>query len=233
MFVTEKLFLENQYEKEFTARVTDAEGDNIALDRTVFYPMGGGQPGDKGEINGIKVLDTKKDGEKIWHVLDSGNLKVGDSVTGKIDWDRRYKLMRSHTAAHLVSSVIVKKTKAEITGNQLEEDKIRIDFNLESFDKEILRQAVEETNNLIDKNLEVKTYFLSREEAMKIPEVFRLKKAFPEDITKIRIVDIGGYDVQADGGTHVKNTIEIGRLEIIKFENKGKNNRRVYFKLVD
>src|SRR5206468_3951136 len=145
----------------------------------------------------------------------------------------RYKLMKSHTVGHLVSSVIVKKTVALITGNQLEEDKIRIDFSLENFDKDILEQAVEETNELIKQNLEVKTYFLPREAAMKIPEVFRLQKAFPEEIQNIRIVDIGGFDVQADGGTHVKNTREIGKLEIIKFENKGKNNRRVYFKLVD
>ncbi len=230
--MTKKLFLENQYEREFDARILSINGTNVILDQTLFYPEGGGQPGDKGEINGIKVIDTKKEGESVIHILDKEpNFKVNESVHGKIDWNRRYRLMRSHSAAHLVSAVINKKTGANITGNQLEEDRIRIDFNLENFDKEVLSHAVQEANEIIKKNLEIKTYFLSRDEAMKIPSIFRLQKAFPEEIQNIRIVDIGGYDVQADGGTHVKNTEEIGKLEIVKFENKGKNNRRVYFRL--
>jgi len=232
--MTYKLYLENQYEKEFIAKVVSIDDKKVKLDKTIFYPEGGGQPGDKGEINGIMVIDTKKDGDDVIHILEKEpTFKVGEIVKGKIDWNRRYKLMRSHTAAHLVSSVINKKTGAEITGNQLEEDKIRIDFSLEKFDKEAIAKYVDETNEILKKNLEVKVYTIPREEALKMESLTKLRIGIPANLKTIRIVDIGGYDIQADGGTHVKNTEEIGRLELIKCENKGKNNRRVYLKVVE
>jgi len=230
--MTEKIYFENPYEKEFEAKVVSIEGNKVVLNRTAFYPEGGGQPSDRGEIEGIKVIELQKDGENIIHVLEKEpDFKEGDTVKGTIDWDRRYKLMKVHTAAHLISHVIMERTGAEITGNQLEENTVRIDFNLEKMDKEVLSKAVEETNEIIQRGLDVKTYFLSREDAMKLPGAFRLKKAFPENIQMVRIVDIGGYDVQADGGIQVKNTEEVGRLEIVKFDNKGKNNRRIYVKV--
>jgi misacylated tRNA(Ala) deacylase len=232
--MTEKLFLEDQYKNEFEAAITNVENNRVVLNKTCFYPEGGGQPGDRGEINGVRVIDTKKEGNNIFHIVEvNPGFKVDDKIMGRIDWNRRYKLMRMHTAAHLLSSIINKRTGAMISGNQLEEDKSRIDFNLEVFDKEKVNGFVEEANQILKKNIEVNSYYMNREEAEKTPDIFRLMKAFPEDIKSIRIVEIAGVDKQADGGTHVKNLNEVGKIEILKFENKGKNNRRLYFKLAE
>ncbi len=140
--------------------------------------------------------------------------------------------MRSHTAAHMFASLLCKGTGALITGNQLEEDKVRFDFSLEKYDREILNTYIHESNALFKKNIPVKWYELPKEEALKIPGIVKMAKALPPDIPKLRIVEIVGLDKQADGGTHVKNLKEVGQIELLKTQNKGKNNRRVYFTIV-
>lgn len=229
--MVKKLFWEDSYLKEFEAKVFKIEGNKVFLDQTCFYPRGGGQPCDTGEIEGIKVVETLKQEEEIVHVLEKEPFfKVNDFVKGKIDWERRYKLMRMHTAAHIISALINSETQALITGNQLDLEKSRIDFSLENFDRVLIEDCIRKANEIAAQGLEVKTYFLKREEAEKIPSITKLAKGLP-NLHEFRIVEIVGLDLQADGGTHVKNTREIGKIKIEGMENKGKDNRRIYFSL--
>lgn len=228
-----KLYWEDAYQREFDATVERADGDRIYLDSTAFHPRGGGLVGDSGTMNGYRVTDTQKEGENsIFHTVEGQHgLKEGDHVHGVIDWERRYRIMRMHTTAHALSAVFNKQAGALITGNQIKPDESRIDFSLENLDRERMNSYVEEVNSAISKKLPVKTYFLPREEAVKIPDVVKLAGAAPPDIETFRIVEIEGLDIQADGGVHVKNLAEIGRVVPLKFENKGKSNRRLYFTL--
>ncbi len=237
--MTEMLYMLDCYKKEFDAKVENVVEDEnsclVELDKTLFYPRGGGQPNDTGTLKSgsgeYKVVDVfKKDG-KVLHKVDHCGLSAGDSVHGIIDWDRRYYFMRCHTAAHILSAVIHKETGAFITGNNISEDKVRIDFNLEKFDRDKFKHYEEEVNRIINEGHDVSLSLMPREEAFKIPDLVKLKKLLPESIKTIRVVNIDGVDIQACAGTHVKNTREIRGIEIIKVENKGKNNRRVYFKL--
>jgi len=236
--MTEKpLYLEDNYAKEFEAEVKEVNKEKfIVLDNTLFYPASGGQPYDTGTITTesgteYKVVYVGKFNNQISHEVDNPGLKPGDKIKGKLDWDRRYKLMRYHTAAHVLSEVIHKKTGAKITGNQLDLEKGRIDLDLENFDREAIHQYGDEANQIIKKELEVKKTFMSAEEAFKDPDLFSLKNALPPDIKELRIVEVDGYDKKACGGTHVNNIKEIGEIEILKADNKGKNNRRIYFKI--
>lgn len=231
------LYFDNSYQKEFEASVIRSDEKSIVLDKTLFYPTGGGQPHDAGKLicNGSEynVISVRKSESDIVHELEKESLKQGDKVKGVIDWNRRYKLMRSHTAMHLISAIAVQDTGALITGNQIDIEKSRIDFDLENFNKDILQSFIDKANKIIKEDRKVKSYSLPREEALKIPEVFRLAKAFPDYIEKIRIVEIEDIDKQADGGTHVNSLKEIGSIELLDFENKGKNRRRIYFRLND
>lgn len=237
MGMAKLLCLEDSYMKECDATVEKMLSPvEAVLDQTVFYPRGGGQPSDAGKItsNGVEyavVEVSKKDGVAI-HKVDKAGLCEGAQVKCQIDWERRHKLMRSHTAAHILAAVMARDAGALITGNQLDIDKTRFDFSLANFDRELMDRMVAAANAEIAKNANVKTYSLAREEAMKIPGIVKLATALPPDIPIFRIVEIEGIDVQADGGTHVKNTSEIGKISIIKMENKGKENRRIYFELV-
>jgi Ser-tRNA(Ala) deacylase AlaX len=229
--MTRKLFWEDAYVKEFDATITSVDGNQIALDQTAFHPRGGGLVGDTGTMGGTKVLDTIKGaGDSIVHVLTQpAALAVGNSVRGVIDWDRRHRIMRMHTSAHLLSAIFNKETGALITGNQIEPDKSRIDFSLDDFDREKMLVYCGQANNAIAKNPPVKTYFMKREEALQIPGITKLASVMPPNVKELRIVEIEGYDLQADGGVHVKNLGEVGKIEPLKFENKGKSNRRMYF----
>ncbi len=242
--MTQTIFLEDCYAKECNATIVAAEGSKIELDRTVFCYEGGGQPSDYGKItlisssgnngggNEFAVASVKKESGKIMHYLDKPGLKQGDKVHCTVDWERRHRLMRYHTAAHILSATVNKKTGALITGNQISVDQARFDFDLENFDRAVIEECVKEANEAIKRNIAVKMYFLPREEAMKIPGVVKLANALPPQVSQLRIVEIGDVDTQADGGTHVGNTSEIGTIEIIKMDNKGKSNRRVYFRLM-
>ncbi len=231
------VFLEDCYVKEIDAEVVSAEGNKVELDRTIFCYQGGGQPSDTGKIinsNGEEyaVADVKKESGTIINYLDREGLKKGDKVRCVLDWDRRHKLMMYHTAAHILSAIVNKRTGALITGNQIETEQARFDFNIENFDRSVIEECVKEANAAIKRRMAVKMYFLPREEALKIPGMVKLAAAVPPQVANLRIVEIGDVDTQADGGTHVANTSEIGKIEIIKMDNKGKSNRRVYFKLV-
>jgi len=211
------------------------DGKYVTLDRTIFYAKGGGQPHDTGRIirqgEVFDVVFVGKFSGEISHEVDRVGLQPGDDVLCILNWDRRYKLMRSHTAAHVLAALLNKGTGALITGNQLEENYVRFDFSLEKFDRTILEEYLVRANELFEEDIEVKWYELPREEALKIPGVVKMAEAFPPDLPVLRIVEIVGLDKQADGGTHVRNLREIGKLELVKTENKGKNNRRIYFKL--
>ena len=235
--MTSALYLEDSYLKECDATVVSVkDGKYIVLNRTIFYPRGGGQPWDAGTISRANrtynVVYVGKFSGEISHEVDRAGLKEGDKVHCILDWERRYKLMRSHTAAHVFASLLCNGTDALVTGNQLEEDKTRFDFSLEKYDREILNNYIDEANKLFRRDIPVKWYELPKEEALKIPGVIKMAKALPPDIDNLRIVEIVGVDKQADGGTHVKNLKEVGRIKLLKTENKGKNNRRIYFALV-
>ncbi|MBP2031164.1 misacylated tRNA(Ala) deacylase [Methanohalophilus levihalophilus] len=232
------IYLEDCYLKEFEATVESVtDGKFVVLDKTAFYPQSGGQPHDTGKLihdgKECKVVFTGKFGGKISHELEDCDLKAGDTVKGIVDWDRRYLFMKYHTACHILSAIIHSETGAKISGNQLGEEKTRVDFNLENFDRELIGSYQEKVNEVIDRKIDVNIDILPREEAFEIPSVVKLKDAFPPDIQEIRVINVGDVDNQACGGTHVKNTGEIPHIEIFKAENKGKNNRRIYFRFVE
>jgi Ser-tRNA(Ala) deacylase AlaX len=233
--MTKLLFLEDCYQKEFQAKVLEIDDNKIILDQTAFYPFGGGQPNDTGKLvkdeEEYTVSDVRKSPEGVTHVVDKQGLQIGDEVKGIIDWDRRFKLMQNHTAAHIISESIHKDTGALITGNQLDIEKSRIDFSLENFDRSQIEKAISDSNEIINKNLSIKIYFKTREEADQIPSLSKLAKGLPPSIKNVRIVEIEGFDIQGDGGTHVKSTGEVGKISLLKCENKGKNNRRLYFQV--
>lgn len=230
------IYNEDSYLKDFDATVESAQGDRITLDKTAFYPISGGQPSDLGLIfrdgEEFKVLKVEALEDGIVHIIDREGLKPGDKVHALLDWDRRYRFMRSHTACHILSAVIFQETGAKITGNQIDLSRSRVDFSLESFDKANMNEFVEKANRLIRENRAVKTRVLPRDEALKIPDLVRLAMDLP-DREEIRVVEIEGIDTQACGGTHVVSTGEIKGIKMIKAENKGKSNRRVYFALED
>ena len=233
---TRPLYLEDSYLKECVANVVSVkDGKYVILDQTIFYPKGGGQPWDTGEIikddEVYRVVYVGKFSGEISHEVDRAGLEEGDKVRCVLDWERRYKLMRSHTAAHVFASLLCTGTGALVTGNQLEEDKVRFDFGLEKFDREILQEYLDKANEFFKRDIPVKWYELPREEALKIPGVIKMAEALPPEIPVLRIVEATGVDKQADGGTHVKNLREVGQIELVKAQNKGKFNRRVYFRL--
>lgn len=220
------------YAREFDGRVVSVDGNRVVLDQTVFYPRGGGLVSDIGTLGNEKVTEVLKEGEEIYHIVDSSSaLRTGETVHGTIDWDRRYKLMKMHTTAHILCAVVNRETGALITGNQISPDESRIDFNLEQFDRERLTDYVAAANAIVTRGVDVKTYFMKREEALATPGLVKLANALPPSVAELRIVQIGDVDAQADGGVHVANTREIGQIVVGKAENKGKSNRRVYFSL--
>ncbi|RME31695.1 alanyl-tRNA editing protein [Candidatus Woesearchaeota archaeon] len=223
---------------EFTTTVTGVtDGRFVELAETYFYPVGGGQPHDEGVIrrgnDEFHVTFVKKVAGTVSHEVDRAGLAVGDTVHCSIQAARRRKLMRSHTAAHIVSALMIKKTGAKITGNQLSTEKVRIDYNTEHYDVDLLRSLIEEANTVIARKLPVTTRIVPRAEAERMPGVAQLAKGLPPGVEDIRLVVIEGFDTQACGGTHVANTGEIGTLSFLKAENKGKMNRRVYFTVND
>jgi misacylated tRNA(Ala) deacylase len=234
--MTKALYLEDSYLKECNSVVVSIkDGKYVVLDQTIFYPKGGGQPWDTGKITKANEVYTvvyvgKFSGE-ISHEIDHTGLKEGDRVHCSINWERRYRLMRSHTAAHVFASLLCTGAGVLVTGNQLEEDKIRFDFSLEKFDRGTLEEYIEKANELFKKDIPVEWYELPRDEALKIPGLIKMAEAFPPNIPSLRVVEIVRVDRQADGGTHVRNLKEVGQIKLLKTENKGKSNRRIYFTL--
>jgi misacylated tRNA(Ala) deacylase len=231
------LYMDDSYLKEFDAKVISANSKFIILDKTAFFPKGGGVEHDTGTMirksdnKTFKVVFTGKFEGNISHEVDSEGLKEGDDVHCTIDWNRRYVLMRYHTAAHVVSGVFSREYNLLMTGNQLTTEKARIDMNMEQMDMDIIKKGFERANELISQDLPVDIYYKSRKEAEADPTLFKLAIGFPHDIDTIRIVDIKGFDAQADGGCHVKSLKEIGKIVFLEAVNKGKENRRIYFKV--
>lgn len=234
--VAKALYLEDSYMRECDATVVSVKDDKfVVLDQTIFYPRGGGQPHDTGRmLRGGEVFDvvfvSKFSGE-VSHEVGHAGLNAGDRVHCILDWERRHKLMRSHTAAHVFASMLCNGTGALVTGNQLEVDKVRFDFSLDKFEPQVLVEYVAKANEQFRTDTPVKWYELPRDEALSIPGVVKMAEAFPPDLPRLRIVEVVGVDRQADGGTHVRSLKEVGQIEVLKTENKGKNNRRVYFVL--
>ena len=232
--MTESLYMNDSYLKEWNAKVVKVTDEKyIVLDKTAFYPKGGGQPCDEGIIrrNGeeFQVVYVGKFSGDISHEVDKPGLKVGDSVNCEIDWIRRYSYMRYHTACHLLSNILYRKSNAKITGNQIEMDKSRMDFSMEDYSPEKLQEYVNEANQIIQKDLPITIDYMSREEVLDHPELARLAVGLPDKIKEFRIVKIGDIDKQVDGGTHVKQLKETGTIEMTKTVNKGAKNRRLYF----
>ena len=236
--MTEALYQTDSYLKEFEAMVTEAnpEENAVALDRTAFYPGGGGQPCDFGEFlvgsEGRTVTKVKRQGDLIWHWLDGTLPGVGGIVTGRIDWDRRYKLMRTHTSLHILCGLVWRDYGAQVTGGNMEPLKARMDFEFETMRQELVREIEEKVNAEAQKEREVRVKILPREEAFQIPDLIRTKiNLLPEGITQIRTVEIIGLDLQADGGTHVANTREIGCVRVVDYKSKGRINKRIHIEL--
>ena len=218
------------YLKEFDAKVESVDGTNVVLDQTAFNPRGGGLVSDTGTVGGLKVAEVSKEGDEITHVLETPpDFGPGAVVHGALDWVRRFRIMRMHTSAHILSAVVNREAGALITGNQISPDQSRVDFSLDDFDKGKMSSYVEKVNEAVSRGLEVKTYFMKREEALANPGFVKLANAMPPAVDMLRIVEIGDVDTQADGGVHVRNTLEIGKVVGLRTENKGKSNRRLYF----
>jgi misacylated tRNA(Ala) deacylase len=209
----------------------------IVLDRTVFYARGGGQPGDTGIIRWdggeVRVVDTvRKDGTLV-HVVEAEHLpEPGTAVEGVIDWDRRYTIMRTHTALHALSGVVWRDFGAKVTGGNMEEGTARMDFELDSISTEFGREVERKLNEELVKGYPTEIVYLARDAAVQDPDLIRTKvNLIPEWISEIRVVDIVGLDRQADGGTHVRSTLEVGEIEVVKTESKGKANKRMKIRL--
>ncbi|MBS7622570.1 alanyl-tRNA editing protein [Candidatus Bathyarchaeota archaeon] len=235
--MTRLLCLSDPYLKECDATITGVNDSKyVILDQTVFYPKGGGQMNDTGEITRegevFNVVYVGRFSGEVSHEVDRPGLRAGDIVHCKINWDRRYRMMRSHTAAHVLISVLCRKTNALVTGNELTLEKSRFDFNLDNFDRDVFMSCINEVNEILRKSIPVKAYELRREEALKIPGMVKMAEALPPQVSELRIIEIEGIDIQADGGTHVRNLLEVGRIEFLKAENKGKNNRRIYYRIL-
>jgi len=234
---TKLLYLYDSYLKEFDAKVERVSGDHVVLDQSAFHPITGGVGCDlgwlaKGDAR-FRVVRVEIDRatKEVSHLLEAepSGLSQGDATRGVIDWDRRYGLMQLHTAAHLIAAVMYRDYSALITGGQVDVDQAKLDFNLPRTDREVFEDAVKKANEEAAKHVELKIYFLSRDEALKVPGVVKLAERMPPEERELRIVEIPGIDLQADGGPHVKNTGEIGEIQLLKIENKGKNQRRIYF----
>jgi misacylated tRNA(Ala) deacylase len=235
--VTEELFLEDSYVREFEAKVVELSGREVILDRTAFYPGGGGQPPDKGAL-GIgpvraSVVDARREGREVVHVLDSPIPGTVRELAGTLDWERRYGHMRHHTALHVLSGVIWRNFGAKVTGGQMRSDRARMDFSFpEEWTTGVVGEIERLTNEALAEERPVKVYELPREEALKNPDLIRTQvNLVPERVQVIRIVEIEGLDTQADGGTHVANTGEVGEIEITGHKSKGRQNKRVEFVL--
>lgn len=239
--MTALLYLDDPDIREFEATVVShIDGAGLVLDRTAFYPGGGGQPADTGVLHGpdgdVTVTGMKRIDGQIVHLIDSNNPfpAVGTTVQGEIDWETRYKLMRTHTAMHVLCGVVWKDFGAQVTGGNMGPERARMDFELEDLSEERIQHIEGRCNDVIAEGRNVSWKTLPREEAFQIPDLIRTKiNLLPEHIQEVRIVEIDGLDIQADGGTHVRNTREIGGLKIVGTRSKGKANKRLEIEITD
>jgi misacylated tRNA(Ala) deacylase len=228
--MTELLCHKDSYKREFDATVVEANAAEkaTALDRTAFFPGGGGQPCDRGWLGESAVTRTARQGDVVWHFLDTEPPAIGAQVHGKLDWELRYKLMRTHTAFHILCGVVFRDWKAQVTGGNMEPLKGRMDFEFETLQRELVAEIEKRVNAEVSAARPILVRVLPREEAFQIPDLIRTKiNLLPEDIREVRIVEIQGLDLQADGGTHVANTKEVGIIRVTGYESKGRINKRI------
>ena len=236
--MTEKLYHQDAYLQEFEAIVTQLSEDRVALDRTAFFPGGGGQPSDLGRIardgDEFVVAKVKTEAGEIWHTVDPEGLREGDAVVAYLDWQNRYKLMRTHTAMHILCGVIWRDYGASVTGGNMTPGRGRMDFEFERMQKELVEEIEAKINVEVDAARPISAEVLPREQAFEIPDLIRTKiNLLPEGIQQVRVVEIGGLDLQADGGTHVSNTSEVGRIRVVDYKSKGRINKRLVVELED
>lgn len=237
--MTELLYQTDSYLREFTAMVAavDETGRRVALDRSAFYPGGGGQPNDTGVLRfgdtTAQVSAVKKEGVLVWHTLAGDRLPDLDmSVSGSVDWDRRYALMRTHTAMHILCGVVYRDYGALVTGGNMDPGAGRMDFEFATMHADLVKEIEARCNQEIAAAREIRVRILPREDAFQIPDLIRTKiNLLPEGIAEVRTVEIAGLDLQADGGTHVANTREVGAMRVTDYKSKGAINKRIYIAL--
>ena len=234
--MTTLLFQTDSYLREFDAAVVDVDPgqQRLVLDRTAFYPGGGGQPYDRGQLDRWDVVKVKKEGGTVWHWLQGeGVPAVGEALHGTIDWQRRYALMRTHTAMHILCGVVWRDYSAQVTGGNMEPGKGRMDFEFATLRKELVSEIEAKCNAEIAAARDVRIAILPREEAFQIPDLIRTKiNLLPPAIQEVRTVELVGLDLQADGGTHVRNTSEVGRIKVVNYKSKGAINKRIYIEVL-
>jgi misacylated tRNA(Ala) deacylase len=236
--MTELLYQTDAYVRELTAVVTAVTPEGgVVLDRTAFYPAGGGQPCDLGQLlladgRPYAITQVKKVGTEVVHFGEGDAPAVGEAVIGQLDWERRYQLMRTHTAMHILCGVVWRDYGAQVTGGNMDPLQGRMDFEFETMRQELVAEIEAAVNREVDAARPVQVRILPREEALAIPDLIRTKiNLLPPAITEIRTVELVGLDLQADGGTHVANTREVGRMRIADYKSKGKINKRIYVEL--
>jgi len=234
--MTELLYVVDSYLKEFDAAVVEQVEGGVVLDRTAFYPGGGGQPADTGTLSDGSATWTvttvkKVDGRPV-HFIAGDLPAVGSAVRGALDWDRRYALMRTHTALHILCGVVFRDYGAQVTGGNMDPLQGRMDFEFETMHQELVAAIEEAINAEVAAARPVRVRILPREEAFQIPDLIRTKiNLLPSGISEVRTVELEGLDLQADGGTHVANTSEVGRIRVTDYKSKGKINKRIYLEL--
>jgi misacylated tRNA(Ala) deacylase len=232
--VTELLYLRDAYLRSFTATVTAVDGDRVALDRTAFYPTGGGQPHDTGRLGDAAVVEVRKEGDDVWHRVEGAPPAPGATVQCEIDWDRRHALMRTHTALHVLCGVIWNEWGTAVTGGNMEPLAARMDFEFDPLPEGFGPTVERRVNEELAAALPIEVAFLPRDVAVEDEDLIRTKvNMIPESVKEVRVVDIVGLDKQADGGTHVRSTDEVGRIKVVKTESKGKGNKRIRIEIVD
>ncbi len=236
--MTDLLYLRDADLRRFDAEVlaVDPEAGRVQLSATAFYVQGGGQPADTGALRwgdrSARVTTVKKDGGSVWHWIEGDLPEVGQTVTGEIDWDRRYALMRTHSAMHVLCGVVYQEYGVLSTGNNMEPLKARMDLDFDPLPDRFAEELEAAVNAEIAADRPIEVSFLAREVALADEDLIRTKvNLIPESVAEIRVVDIIGLDKQADGGTHVKRTSEIGHFTVTKTESKGKGNKRVRFEI--
>jgi misacylated tRNA(Ala) deacylase len=232
--MTQLLAHTDAYLKEFAGAVMaiHSEEHAVALDKTAFYPGGGGQPCDLGWLDNTPVTQVKRQGEQIWHWLDGPLPAAGATVHGRIDWERRYKLMRTHTAFHILCGVVWRDYGAQVTGGNMDVLQGRMDFEFETLRQELVKEIENKLNVEVAAARPVHVRVLPRAAAFQIPDLIRTKiNLLPEGMTEVRTVEIEGLDLQADGGTHVANTREVGAIKVVGYKSKGKINKRIQLEI--
>ena len=233
---TELLYLDDAYLRRFTATVLDVRDGVVALDRTAFYPTGGGQPHDVGTLSGqpvTAVVHSADHDGTVWHSV-AEPPAVGSTVEGEIEWERRHQLMRTHTALHVLCGVIWNRWSVPVTGGNMEPLAARMDFEFDPLPDGFGPDVEELVNAELDASRPVQVSYLDRAEALADLDLIRTKvNLIPAAVPRIRVVDIVGLDKQADGGTHVRSTDEVGRIRVVKTESKGKGNKRIRLEILD